>query len=106
MSDEYKTRTISHNLQDLLELIDSEKFAEVLNKRIWGVQYEAEMVKYTQYDDEIRHGWEIERMYGYLLTKDGTISDRNTAAFVLGRAILDTLEDVFIEERFLDGYGD
>jgi hypothetical protein len=106
MTDEYKTRTISHNLQDLLELIDSERFAEVLNKRIWGVQYEAEMVKYTQFDDEIRHGWEIDRMHGYLIMTDGTISDRNTAAFVLGRAILDTLEDVFIEPRFLDGYGD
>lgn len=103
---EYKTRTISHNLQELIELIDSEKFAEVLSKRIQGIQYEAEMVKYTQFDDEIRHGWEVDRMHGYLIMTDGTISDRNTAAFVLGRAILDTLEDVFIEERFLDGYGD
>lgn len=103
---EYKTRTISHNLQDLLELIDSEKFAEVLSKRIQGIQYEADMVKHDQFDDEIRHGWEIERMHGYLIMTDCTISDRNTAALALGRAILDTLEDVFIEERFLDGYGD
>lgn len=103
---DYKTRTISHNLQDLLDLIDSEKFAEVLSKRIWGIQYEAEMVKYTQFDDEIRHGWEIERMHGDLITTDGTISCRQTAALALGRAILDTLDTVFIEPRFLEGYGD
>lgn len=103
---EYKTRTISHNLQDLLELIDSERFAEALNKRIWGVQYEAEMVKYTQYDDEAPHGWEIERIHGDLITTDSTISCRQTAALALGRAILDTLETVFIEPRFLDGYGE
>lgn len=106
MSDEYKTRTISHNLQDLLELIDSEKFAEVLSKRIWGVQYEAEMVKHHQFDDEIRHGWEVYKLHGDLITTDGTISCRQTAALVLGRAILDTLEEVFIEPRFIDGYGD
>lgn len=103
---EYKTRTISHNLQDLLELIDSEKFAEVLSKRIWGVQYEAEMVKYTQFDDEAPHGWEVYKLHGDLITTDGTISCRQTAALALGRAILDTLEEVFIEPRFIDGYGD
>ena len=103
---EYKTRTISHNLQELIELIDSERFAEVLSKRIWGVQYEAEMVKYHQYDDEAPHGWEIERIHGDLITTDSTISCRQTAALALGRAILDTLETVFIEPRFLDGYGE
>ena len=103
---EYKTRTISHNLQELIELIDSERFAEVLSKRIWGVQYEAEMFKYHQYDDEAPHGWEIERIHGDLITTDSTISCRQTAALALGRAILDTLETVFIEPRFLDGYGE
>ena len=112
---EYKTRTISHELQELIELIDSERFAESLSKRIKGIQYEADMIKHHQYDDEAPHGWEVQKMYLHLHTMqpDGfagyeprTISDRNTAALALGRAILDTLETVFIEPRFIDGYGE
>lgn len=103
---EYKTSTISHNLQELIDLIDSEKFAEVLSKRILGIQYEADMVKHDHYSDEEPNGWDVYRLHGDLITTDGTISDRNTAAFVLGRAILDTLETVFIEPRFREGYGD
>jgi len=103
---EYKTRTINHNLQELIDLIDSERFAEVLSKRIQGVQYEADMVRYDHYSDEEPNGWEIDRMHGDLITTGGTISDRNTAALALGKAILDTLEEVFIEPRFREGYGD
>lgn len=103
---DYKTRTMSYSLQDIIELIDSEKFAEVLSKRIQGIQYEADMVAYDQFDDEIRHGWEVYKLHVDLIMTDKTISCRQTAALALGRAILDTLETVFIEPRFLEGYGD
>ena len=112
---EYKTRTISHELQELIELIDSERFAELLSKRIKGIQYEADMVRYDHHSDEEPHGWDIQRLHLHLhaTQPDGfagyelrTISDRNTAALALGRAILDTLEVTFIEPRFRDGYGD
>jgi len=100
---EYKTRTISHDFEVLREMIDSEKFAEALSKRIWGMQYEAEMVKYDQFDDEIRHGWNVYKLRTTLITTDGAIACRHTAAMHLGRAILDTLEQVYIENQFLDG---
>ena len=112
---EYKTRTISHTLVELIDLIDSERFAEVLSKRILGIQYEADMVKHDHYSDEEPNGWDVYRLHTHLQATqpDGfagyeahTISDRNTAAFVLGRAILDTLWTVFIEPRFRDGHGD
>lgn len=112
---DYKTRTISHTLAELIDLIDSERFAEVLSKRIQGVQYEAEMVKHHHYSDEEPHGWDIQRLHTHLqaMQPDGfagyeahTISDRQTAALALGRAILDTLEEVFIEPRFREGYGE
>ena len=112
---DYKTRTIGHTLKELIELIDSEKFAEALSKRIQGVQYEADMIKYYHHSDEEPNPWEIQRLHMHLHTHepDGfagyetrTISDRNTAALALGKAILDTLETVFIEPQFLDGYGE
>jgi hypothetical protein len=114
MPDQYKTCTVSHTLEELIELIDSEKFAESLNRTIQGVRYEADMVLYHRYDDEPELGWEIKRLDFELQVteKDGfkkssrTISDRNTAALALGKAILDTLETVFIEPRFRDGYGE
>lgn len=114
MPDQYKNRTISHDLQELIEMIDSEKFAESLARTIQGVRYEADMVLYHRYDDEPELGWEIKKLDFELQVteKDGfkkssrTISDRNTAALVLGKAILDTLEIVFIEPRFRDGYGE
>lgn len=112
---DYKTRTISHTLNELIELIDSEKFAEALSKRIQGIQYEADMVKYYNHSDEEPNPWEIQKVYMHLHTmqpdnfagfEPRTISDRNTAALALGKAILDTLETVFIEPRFIDGYGE
>ena len=114
MPDQYKNRTISHDLQELIEMIDSEKFAESLARTIQGVRYEADMVLYHRYDDEPELGWEIKKLDFELQVteKDGfkkssrTISDRNTAALVLGKAIFDTLEIVFIEPRFRDGYGE
>ena len=114
MPDQYKNRTISHDLQELIEMIDSEKFAESLARTIQNVRYEADMVLYHRYDDEPELGWEIKKLDFELQVteKDGfkkssrTISDRNTAALVLGKAILDTLEIVFIEPRFRDGYGE
>jgi hypothetical protein len=114
MPNQYKNRTISHDLQELIEMIDTEKFAESLARTIQGVRYEADMVLYHRYDDEPELGWEIKKLDFELQVteKDGfkkssrTISDRNTAALVLGKAILDTLEIVFIEPRFRDGYGE
>ena len=112
---EYKTRTIGHTLEELIELIDTEKFAQALSKRIQGIQYEADMVKHDHYSDEEPNGWEVQKMHMHLHTMEPdnfagfeprTISDRNTAALALGRAILDTLETVFIEPRFIDGYGE
>lgn len=113
MPDQYKTRTISHNLQDLIEMIDTEKFAEALSRTIQGVRYEADMVSYHRYDDEPEMPWEIKRLDIELqVTEKGgwqkvsrTICDRNTAALVLGKAILAALEETFIEPRFRDGYG-
>ncbi len=112
---EYKTRHISHTLEDLLEIIDAEKFLEALAQRVQGIQYEADMIKHGSYSDEPPSGWDVYRLHTHLQATqpDGfagyearTISDRNTAAFVLGRAILDTLWTVFIEPRFRDGHGD
>jgi hypothetical protein len=112
---DYKTRHISHTLEDLLEIINGDQFFEALAKRVQGIQYEADMIKYDQDADEIRHGWEIERLHVHLAARewDGiagyqerTISDRNTAALHLGKAILDALEQTLIEPRFRDGYGD
>jgi hypothetical protein len=112
---EYKTRHISHTLEDLLEIIDGEKFLEALAHRVQGIQYEADLIKYDQFDDEPPSGWEIERLHVHLAARewdgiagyqDLTISDRNTAALHLGKAILDALEQTLIEPRFRDGYGD
>ena len=103
---EYKTRTISHTLEELIKMIDSEKFTEELSKRIQGIYYEADMIKHNQYDDEAPHGWEVCKLHGDSVMTEGTISCRQTAALALGRAILDTMETVFIEPRFLDGYGE
>lgn len=115
MADQYKTRTISHDLQELIDLIDTEKFAESLARTIQGLRYEADMVLYHRYDDEPELGWEIKRLDfelyrnyrdQFFVQRTEAISDRNTAALALGRAILDTLEIVFIEPRFRDGYGE
>lgn len=115
MPDEYKTRTIQHDLHDLFEMIDTEKFAEALSRTIQGVRYEADMVSYHRYDDEPEMPWEIKRLDlelyrnhrdQFFVQRTEAISDRNTAALVLGRAILDTLEETFIEPRFSDGYGE
>lgn len=115
MPDEYKTRTISHNLQELIEMIDTEKFAEALSRTIQGVRYEADMVLYHRYDDEPEMPWEIKRLDlelyrnyrdQFFVQRTEAISDRNTAALVLGKAILAALEETFIEPRFRDGYGE
>ncbi len=112
---ERKTRHISHTLEDLLAIIDSEKFLEALAKRVQGVQYEADLIKHDSYSDEPPSGWEIERLHAHLAAREWdsvagyqerTISDRNTAALHLGKAILDALEQTLIEPRFRDGYGD
>ncbi len=112
---EYKTRTISHDLQELIELLDSEKFAEELSKRIQGIQYEADMVKFYNHSDEEPNPWEIQSLHLHLHTHEPdvfagfeprTISDRNTAALALGKAILGALEQVLIEPQFLDGQGE
>lgn len=115
MPDEYKTRTISHDLQDLIEIIDTEKFAEALSRTIQGVRYEADMVSYHRFDDEPEMPWEIKRLDielyrnyrdQFFVQRTEVISDRNTAALVLGKAILAALEETFIEPRFRDGYGE
>ncbi len=112
---ERKTRHISHTLEDLLTIIDSEKFLEALAHRVQGIKYEADLIKHHSYSDEPPSGWDIERLHVHLAARewDGiagyqerTISDRNTAALHLGKAILDALEQTLIEPRFRDGYGD
>ncbi len=112
---ERKTRHISHTLEDLLEIIDVEKFLEALAHRVQGIQYEADMIKHGSYSDEPPSGWDIERLHVHLQAREWdsvaghqerTISDRNTAALHLGKAILDALEQTLIEPRFRDGYGD
>jgi len=112
---EYKTRHISHTLEDLLEIIDGEKFFEALAQRVQGVQYEADMIKRGSYSDEPPSGWDIQRLHVHLAAREWdsvagyqerTISDRSAAAMHLGKAILDALEQTLIEPRFRDGYGD
>jgi hypothetical protein len=112
---ERKIRHISHTLEDLLEIIDGDKFLEALAQRVQGIQYEADMIKHHSYSDEPPSGWDIQRLHVHLHARewDGvagdqerTISDRNTAALHLGKAILDALEQTLIEPRFRDGYGD
>lgn len=112
---DYKTRHISHTLEDLLTIIDSEKFLEALAHRVQGIQYEADMIKHGSYSDEPPSGWNIQQLHVHLQAREWdsvagyqerTISDRNTAALHLGKAILDALEQTLIEPRFRDGYGD
>ena len=112
---EHKTRHISHTLEDLLEIIDSEKFFERFAKSVQGIQYEADLIKHASYSDEPPSGWDIQRLHVHLTARDWgsvawyqerTISDRNTAALHLGKALLDALEQTLIEPRFRDGYGD
>lgn len=112
---ERKIRHISHTLKDLMTIIDGEKFLEMLAKRVQGIQYEADMIKHDSYSDEPPIGWDIQRLYVHLAAREWdsvagyrerTISDRNTAALHLGKAILDALEQTLIEPRFRDGYGD
>jgi hypothetical protein len=112
---ERKTRHISHTLEDLLTIIDSEKFLEALAKRVQGVQYEADLIKHDSYSDEPPSGWDIQQLHVHLAARewdgiagyqDRTISDRNTAALHLGKSILDAIEQTLIEPRFRDGYGD
>jgi hypothetical protein len=112
---ERKTRHISHTLEDLLTIIDAEKFLQALAHRVQGIQYEADMIKHGSYSDEPPSGWDIQRLHVHLAARewdsvagyqDRTISDRSTAALHLGKAILDALEQTLIEPRFRDGYGD
>jgi hypothetical protein len=112
---ERKTRHISHTLEDLLEIIDGEKFLEALTQRVQGIQYEAEMIKHGSYSDEPPSGWDIQRLHMHLAVRkwdsvagyqERTIGDRSTAALHLGKAILDALEQTLIEPRFRAGYGD
>jgi hypothetical protein len=115
MTTEYKTSTISHTLEELIEMIDTEKFAAALSKRIQGIQYEADMIKYDHYSDEKPSTWEIQKLHLHLHTHEPdnfagfeprTISDQNSAALALGKAIFAALEQAFIEPQFLDGQGE
>jgi len=84
---EYRTTTLTLTAADAGELFDLD-----LSGAFQTVNVDVDLIKYDQFDDEPRHGWEIERADLWIRDEDGHIvSDPAAIALRLGRAMIEAI---------------
>lgn len=85
---EYRTKNLHLTAADAGELFDLD-----LSGAFNTLHLDVELVKYTQFDDEILHGWEVESADLWLQDADGHIvSDKAAIALRLGKAMLEAIK--------------
>lgn len=85
---EYRTDNMTLTAADAGELFDLD-----LTGAFETLHLDVELVKYDQFDDEIRHGWEVESADLWVRDEDGHIvSDENAIALRLGKAMLEAIK--------------
>ena len=91
---EYRTTTLTLTAGEAGELCDLD-----LSGACQSINLDVDLVKYTQFDDEPRHGWEIDRAELWIKDEDGHIvSDPAAIALRLGKAMIEAIKAKMLED--------